>query len=85
MGKKADKRAARAAAAQARDQALFQLGLRDELTLAHLRCLPEGRLLDVQQHALGAVQRPMSENRAAAYVTLGAMARLIRERLEARE
>lgn len=84
MGRKADKRAARVAAAQARDQEYFQAGLQDSRTLAHLRSLPEQRLLDVQARALGDIRRPMSPNRAVAYVTLGALARLIRERTEAR-
>lgn len=83
MGRKADKRAARIAAAKDRDQAFFQAGLGDERTLVHLRSLPERRLLDVQQRALRDIKRPMSPNRAVAYVTLGALARLILERTEA--
>lgn len=85
MGKKSDKRSARVAAAQARDQAYFRLGLQDAKTLAHLRELTERRLVDVQARALRDAARPMSPGRPAAYVVLGAMARLIRERLEARE
>lgn len=81
MGKKSDKRAARTAAAQSRDQEFFQAGLQDKRTLAHLKALPERRLLDVQQHALSSIRRPMDTNRAVAYVTLGALAQLIRERL----
>lgn len=85
MGRKADKRAARVAAARERDQAYFQMGLGDAAPLAHLRTLSEQRLLDVQARALGDIRRPMSANRAVAHVTLGALARLIRERTEARE
>jgi hypothetical protein len=78
--KNATIRARRAERARARESALFDLGTRDNVTLAHLLSLPERRLLDVQAHALRVSQRPMHPDYKAAHVTLGALARLISER-----
>lgn len=85
MGRKADKRAARVAAAQARDCGWIRRGMGDDKTLAHLRECSEDHLRAVLFRASSDAARPMSPNHVRGLVVLGALQMLARERLEARE
>jgi hypothetical protein len=85
MGRKADRRAARVAAAQARDLEWIRRGMADEVTLAHLRRCDEHHLKAVLFRASADAARPMSENHVRGLVCLGALEALARDRMEARE
>jgi hypothetical protein len=83
MGKKSDRRDARTIAAQQRDNEWFQRGISDVLTVNHLRSLPERRLIDVQAHALATARKRQHPEQRTALVTLGALAKLVQERMSA--
>jgi hypothetical protein len=83
MGKKADRRAARMAAAQARSCAWIKRGMTDEATLAHLRKCDEFGLRAALVRASQDAARPMSPHHVHGLVVLGALATIAQERLRA--
>ncbi len=83
MGKKADRRAAREAAAQARSCAWIQRGMMDEATLAHLRRCDEFGLRAALLRASHDAARPMSPHHVHGLVVLGALETIKLERLRA--
>lgn len=85
MGKKAQRRAARVAAAQARDCEWIRRGMADPMTLGHLRGCSEAQLRAVLLRASSDAARPMSPNHIRGLVVLGALQALARERREGRE
>lgn len=82
MGSKAHRREMRQAAAKARDNFFFQEGTRHPQTLRDLSGLSDQAFQAVQQRALADAQRPMSPHRTHAYTVLGAMATLMRDRVQ---
>lgn len=83
MGKKADRRAARVAAAQARSCGWIRRGMQDEPTLAHLRGCDEHHLKAVLVRASHDAARPMSPDHVRGLVVLGALETIAQERLRA--
>lgn len=83
MGRKADKREARAASAKARDIELFQAATHDERNIRYVASLDESRFQTVQNRALEDVRRPMSRHRKEALAVLGAMASVMQSRNQA--
>lgn len=76
MGKKADRRASRIAAAQARDAAFQQRGAEDTQLIAFLSGMPSEKREQVRQHALRTVERPMNDRVPAARAVLGALSKV---------
>lgn len=83
MGRKADRRAARVAAAQARSCGWIRRGMTDEATLAHLRTCSEHHLKAVLVRASHDAARPMSPDHVRGLVVLGALHALAQERQRA--
>lgn len=83
MGKKAERRAARVAAAQARSCEWIRRGMGDAATLAHLRECDEHHLKAVLLRASRDAARPMSPDHVRGLVVLGALHALAQERQRA--
>ncbi len=83
MGRKADRRAARVAAAQARSLEWIRRGMQDADTLAQLRTCSEHHLKAVLVRASHDAARPMSPDHVRGLVVLGALHALAQERQRA--
>lgn len=83
MGRKADRRSARVAAAQARSLEWIRRGMQDADTLAHLRTCSEHHLKAVLVRASQDAARPMGPDHVRGLVVLGALHALAQERQRA--